>query len=634
MGQQLYERITRYGFAKCRKDLIYIDKDRNGMGMTSISDLYAVNRARIVSQIMEAALRQRGRGQVPWAEKVLMEEITKETPCLQIYKEIKEIMGELGLEPMRNGENYRLWTRQQRQLKMLSEQAKPIKQQGKFFSNITTNQAKVSWPGMSIPVHVFEWLKFWNKCSSMQQVTDFCVADPRMARIKKVKFNNISIREDVANKISRKWRAWPLEVVSNPYWRSLPNAVPWSLEKITQALQHTLPAWVLLNMTMPDNVELQELERLLRIIKQYNVPVVLLCNNPDILPALLHQHRVKLDVASCKFLQFETVPGSGRINNSKVCIASWSEEKFKEEYSNIWEVLFGDNRIVNNMYFYDPPHSKQWSCPACGEKGMSLNNRFGACNRNRYCRCISLEFEEHDTDSCNVRKPFSIHLNKNKHSKTTKTFYTDGSGTRLNRESDVMTTGWAAVEVESQRTVAHSDEHQLSYRIIRHSSDLSPCYESVQWCEARAILEAIKILAEPNCNIHIHTDSLGTMLRIQSMRYEAYRKNRQKKHKELTQDILEAAAQVNGTVIIEWVKAHEAEIPKDKDNWIRRLKSAGNDMADEEAKRVVQQGIVSSEEKCLKGPWVLYDKSADVPVDWMALPKAVLCCVKRNANKG
>ena len=308
-----------------------------------------------------------------------------------------------------------------------------------------------------------------------------------------------------------------------------------------------------------------------------------------------------------------------------------------EEYSDIWEVLFGEGRKANNMYFFDPPQDKQWLCPACGKKGAYINSRFGTCNHNKKCRCISLEFEEHDTASYNnIRKPFSIHLNKNKHSKTTKTFYTDGSGTRLNRESDVMTTGWAAVEVNSERVVVSMtdglDKHQLLYDKIRHSSDLSPNYESVQWCEARAILEAIR-MAEPNCNIHIHTDSLCTMLRIQSMRYDAYRKNRRKKHKELTQDILEAAEQVNGTVIIEWVKAHESEIPKDKDNWIRKLKSMGNDMADEEAKRVVQQGIVSSVEKCLKGPWVLHDKSTDLPLDWTALPKAVLLLYKKKRQQ-
>ena len=127
------------------------------MGMTSISDLYAINRARIISQIMEAAMRQRGRGQIPWAEKVLMEELTKDKPCLQIFKELKDILSELNLEPIHNDtENYRSWTRQQRQLKLLSERTNPAKPQDQFFTNITTHQAKVAWNGTSIPAHTFE----------------------------------------------------------------------------------------------------------------------------------------------------------------------------------------------------------------------------------------------------------------------------------------------------------------------------------------------------------------------------------------------------------------------------------------------------------------------------------------------
>ena len=42
---KLYELVTHYGFARCRKDLIYLDKDKNGLGMTSIKDLYKINRA-------------------------------------------------------------------------------------------------------------------------------------------------------------------------------------------------------------------------------------------------------------------------------------------------------------------------------------------------------------------------------------------------------------------------------------------------------------------------------------------------------------------------------------------------------------------------------------------------------------
>ena len=115
------------------------------------------------------------------------------------------------------------------------------------------------------------------------------------------------------------------------------------------------------------------------------------------------------------------------------------------------------------------------------------------------------------------------------------------------------------------------------------------------------------------------------------MRYETYRKSRQKKHKEPTQEILKAAEQVNGTVIIEWVKAHEAEV--EEDNCIRQMKTSGNNMADEEAKRVVQQGIVSSDEKVFSGPWALCDKDTSLPMYWYALPKAVLLLCKKQRQQ-
>ena len=154
---KLYELVTHYGFARCRKDLIYLDKDKNGLGMTSIKDLYKINRARIVAQIMEAAIRQRGRQQMPWAEKVLMEEITKINPCLPIFEEIKETLGDLGLGAVHNdSDQYRLWTRQQRQLKELSEKHNPVHSRDCFYTSITTERTRLKqWdqhPGTFIRV--------------------------------------------------------------------------------------------------------------------------------------------------------------------------------------------------------------------------------------------------------------------------------------------------------------------------------------------------------------------------------------------------------------------------------------------------------------------------------------------------
>jgi len=55
--------------AVSRKALVYEPIVKGGMGMQSLVDLYKINRYRILAQIMEAAKRQRGRGQTPWVEK-------------------------------------------------------------------------------------------------------------------------------------------------------------------------------------------------------------------------------------------------------------------------------------------------------------------------------------------------------------------------------------------------------------------------------------------------------------------------------------------------------------------------------------------------------------------------------------
>jgi len=67
---RIYRAITSREFgAVSRKDLVYEPVKRGGMGMQSLVDLYKINRCRILAQVMEAAKRQRGRGQTPWVEK-------------------------------------------------------------------------------------------------------------------------------------------------------------------------------------------------------------------------------------------------------------------------------------------------------------------------------------------------------------------------------------------------------------------------------------------------------------------------------------------------------------------------------------------------------------------------------------
>ncbi len=95
-----------------RRDMLFEKRTKGGIGMISMHELYEINRCRIISQIMENGKRQRGRGQIPWAEKIVMEELMAEDSCMTVYKEIKEILIRLGLRIQQNGD-YRLWKTQE-----------------------------------------------------------------------------------------------------------------------------------------------------------------------------------------------------------------------------------------------------------------------------------------------------------------------------------------------------------------------------------------------------------------------------------------------------------------------------------------------------------------------------------------
>ena len=66
-----------------------------------------------------------------------------------------------------------------------------------------------------------------------------------------------------------------------------------------------------------------------------------------------------------------------------------------------------------------------------------------------------------------------------------------------------------------------------------------------------------------------------------------------------------------------------------EDNWIRKLKSSGNDMADAEAKNAVKTGIASADQRLFCSPWSLINKDNGLPIEWTALPKAVMLYNKK-----
>ncbi len=60
-----------------RKDWLYLEANKGGLGMTHMKEEIKQNTLRTLAQIMEAGERLKGRGQVPWAQKLLLEELQK-----------------------------------------------------------------------------------------------------------------------------------------------------------------------------------------------------------------------------------------------------------------------------------------------------------------------------------------------------------------------------------------------------------------------------------------------------------------------------------------------------------------------------------------------------------------------------
>jgi len=67
---------------------------------------------------------------------------------------------------------------------------------------------------------------------------------------------------------------------------------------------------------------------------------------------------------------------------------------------------------------------------------------------------------------------------------------------KLTKESDIMTTGWAVVEVIMRNPVVENTEaildKGLQMDFLKKYGATADNLESVQWCEAKAVLEAIK----------------------------------------------------------------------------------------------------------------------------------------------
>ncbi len=157
-----------------------------------------------------------------------------------------------------------------------------------------------------------------------------------------------------------------------------------------------------------------------------------------------------------------------------------------------------------------------------------------------------------------------------------KNFFTDGSGVDIT--PDIKHISWAWVEVEW-------DTVNKNLINIQTKGSRSPHLNSVQWCEAKAILEAIKETPN-NAVAHIHTDSKGTIQGLRAILTSTATKIKKLKQKDILSQIIEEVYEGEKMLMIEWVKGHE-KMEWEKHNWISKLKQKGNEWADKEAKKAI-----------------------------------------------
>jgi ribonuclease HI len=142
--------------------------------------------------------------------------------------------------------------------------------------------------------------------------------------------------------------------------------------------------------------------------------------------------------------------------------------------------------------------------------------------------------------------------------------------------------------------------------------------DSVQQCEARAILKAVQ-LAEKGEAVHIHTDSKGTVQKIRAMLGKAYREKRGITNKGIIQEIIDLSDMKQIPIMIEWVKGHET-MAEGRHNWISRMKQQGNEWVDEVAKQATAEEDTDIDFP-IDQEWIVITQSEGKYVDWKALPK-------------
>ena len=118
--------------------------------MTKLSEEHDKNRLRTITQIMEAGERIKARGQTPWAQKLLLEELNKGEPCMKVIEEMRHLIDSIGMKITNTGEKYKAWEEQFR----IIEDNMPREKKG---TRMTRQIGKVG--GYWIPMQLLDYFE-------------------------------------------------------------------------------------------------------------------------------------------------------------------------------------------------------------------------------------------------------------------------------------------------------------------------------------------------------------------------------------------------------------------------------------------------------------------------------------------
>ena len=627
IDRTIYQAITGGygGMSRCRREVLYRGVVKGGLGMMSVEDQYKVARLRVIAGLIEAGERQEQRGQKAWAKDLIIQELRKEQPVLQVYKEVKEMMEQLGLEMIYQGPSGEGWREQRWQ--STEKPRKNSKNITAIDMMVHVGSKRIPWGQHTVSMRTLKW---FEETKSMA-VEEMVPAMEEYVNNRKQVCEQNGWTQAAGIKMGAKTVMWLQQkgegrVVELTTDTEVGTGVPW-LTRVEGKEGIKRNKMLIINNTSPKElwVEPWEEEEIAQVCQQMGKQGGVIVwvgfveeELPDMLSEVGRWEATYLDWQSQGWesgRQQQWVP-MGIQGESEWKVWVWTQGQAGEDTADWIHQVSHGGWPINNMYEEKTETKKQeWTCDMCHQKGQRINEYYGWCT-NVQCGGVRTEGSRQDVSmgGKNMRRVDTVLLKSNNTEDIVgegiRTFFTDASGQVINEESGIKQTGWGVVEVELRGKRMF---------VKRSWGKAVKGYPSVQKCEALAILEVIKTVSRGS-KLHIHTDSKGTVQALRKMATKRYRQKRKLQNAQIGGQIIQMIEQKQLVVMVEWVKAHEEYEGHDR-SWINEYKEGGNQLADQEAKKAVEEDM--KERSIISTGWKAQDKKTGCICDWNGLPKMI-----------